>query len=79
MSSVAKKQTTTYDLMSKHEQKTLANSLNSFYTRVNAYSTTDADPVVAADGNDVDGDVAVGDAGEADGVMVQHLLAVIQN
>ena len=31
------------------------------------YSTTDANPVDAADDNDVDGDVAVGDAGEADG------------
>ena len=67
MSGLANKQTTNYDLMSKHEQTTLANSLNSFYTRFNSYTTTNADPVVAADGNDVDGDVAVGDAGESDG------------
>ena len=42
------------------------NSLSSFCARFNSYTKTYVHPVVAADGNDVDVHVAVGDAGEAD-------------
>ena len=67
ISGLANKQTTNYYLMQKHEQTTFANSLNSFYTRFNSYTTPNADSEKAADGNYVDGDVAIGEAAEADG------------
>ena len=60
---MAYKQTTNWDL-AKHEQTTLANPLNGFYATVQLLYHI---PVDAADDNDEDGDVAVGDAGEADG------------
>ena len=67
MFGLANKQTTNYELKRKHEPTTFANSLNSFYTRLNSYTTHNADSEKAADGNFVDGNVAICDAAEADG------------
>ena len=42
MSGLAKPKDSNYDLMSDEEQTTLANSLNTFYTRFNSYTPPDA-------------------------------------
>ena len=51
MSGLAKPKDSNYDLMSDEEQTTLANSLNTFYTRFNSYTPPDAAtvPVSASD------------------------------
>ena len=50
---LANKQTTNYYLMSHHEQTKLANSGNRFCITFYSYTTTYADPVVAADSNEM--------------------------
>ena len=42
MSGLAKPKDSNFDLMSDEEQTTLANSLNTFYTRFNSYTALDA-------------------------------------
>ena len=52
MSGLTKRKDSNYNLMSEREQTTLANSLNTFYTRFNTYTppVTVADPDVGDDG-----------------------------